>query len=364
MNNFLTNRQISVMLYSIIIGYSVINIPKDIAEAAGTGGWFSLLVATLIFLLITYIITYLQYTYEGKTIYEYSEILVGKVVTNIFLIIYLIYFFVFFSMLVKRYSTTIKIVLLSKTPEIFITILVFIVVGYALTKGINVIARVCEIYVPINILGTIFINYLLITKGKLVNLKPFFYSGDTMTYFKALLSTMLPFIGMEILLFMPITRRENKNIFRYTMLMVGFIGILYIYIVESAMSVVGVEILVLVRGTMLSILKGVDIYNLDIIRRLDGFYIVIWTTNLVCAVSLWGYGIIAILSRKIKRIKYNFLVIIIVVISFIISRIPKTADQIRLIIKYNSYLGIVVFLVIPVILFIITKVKKYDKKQI
>jgi spore germination protein len=363
MNKFLTNRQISVMMYSIIIGYGVINISKDVAEAAGTGSWFSLLIATIIFILITYIITYLQYVYEGKTLFEYSEKLVGKLITDLFLIIYLIYFFLFFTMLVRLYSETIGLIILNKTPVIFISIIVFIVIGYALTKGINVIARVCEIYVPINILGTIIIDFLLITKGKFVNLRPLFSTGDIMNYFQGLKATIFPFIGMEILLFIPISRTENKNIFRYTMLMVGFIGILFIYIVESTISVVGVESVIFLKATMLYVLKGVDIYSFDIIRRLDGFYIVIWTMNLVCAMSLWAYGIITIISRKVKSIKYNFSVIIIVCISFIVSQIPKTIDQVQLIIKYNSYFGTVAFFVIPVILFIITKVKKYDKQM-
>ncbi|AKN31411.1 spore gernimation protein [Clostridium carboxidivorans P7] len=364
MNNFFTNRQISVMLYSIVIGYSIINIPKDVAEVAGTGAWFSLLIATIIFVLTTYIITYLQYTYEEKTLCEYSEMLVGKFITNLFLIIYLVYFFGFFTMITRRYAETIKAVLLNKTPSIFIIILFYIVIGYGMTKGINVIARMCEIYVPINIIGSILINYLLISKGRVVNLKPLFFVEDIKTYIQALSSTILPFMGIEILLFMPVNRVKNKNVFRYTMLMVGFIGILYTYIVESTISVVGVELVVLIRSTVLSTLKGVDIYSLDIIRRLDGFYIIIWTINIVCAISLWGYGVSFIISKKFKSIKYNYIVIIMIFISFIASQIPKTVDQIRAIIKYNSYLGIVVCWVIPIILFIITKVKKYDKQKI
>ncbi len=360
MGNVLTNRQISVMLYSIIVGYGIINIPKDIAEASGTGSWFSLLAGTLLFILFTYIITYLQYVYEGKTICEYSEILVGKFITYIFLIIYLIYFFIFFTMLVRLYSEVINLILLNKTPEKFIGILTYIVIAYALSKGINTIARLCEIYIPINILGTIFITFLMASKGKLVNLRPFFSVDDIMLYFKALKTTILPFMGIEILLFMPISRKENKNIFKYTLLIIVFIGILFIYVVESTISVVGVDTVIFLKATMLSVLKGIDIYSLDFVRRLDGFYIVIWTMNLICAMSLWGYGIITIVSRKVKSIKYNFIVIIIVFISFILSQIPKTMNQVQLIMQYNSYFGILAFFVIPAILFIITKVKKYD----
>ena len=128
MNKFVTNRQIALMMYCVIVGYGVIELPKSVAESAGTGGWFSLLIAGIIFILITYIITFLQYVYEGKTLYEYSELLVGKFITYVFLIIYILYFFIAFTMIIRVYAETIKLIILNKTPVIFICMLTYIVV--------------------------------------------------------------------------------------------------------------------------------------------------------------------------------------------------------------------------------------------
>lgn len=362
MDKSLTNRQIAVILYSIIIGYDVVNIPKEIAEAAGTGSWFPLIIATIIFVLITYMITYLQYVFEGKTLYEYSTMLVGRFLTSLFMFICMIYFFMFLTMLVRLYGETIKLIILNKTPVMLICMVTFIVIGYAVIKGINVIARLCEIYVPINILGTIIITSLLATKGRYVNLRPLFSTEEIRSYIMALKTIVLPFLGMEILLFIPINQKENKHVFKYTMLMVVFIGALFIFLVESVISVVGVESVIYLKATVLSVLKGIDLYNIDIIRRLDGLYIIIWTMNIVCAMSLWAYGVTVIIRRKLKNINNNLLVIIVMCISFIVSQTPKTMEQVQRIIKYNTYLGLIVALVIPAILFTVMKVKKYDKQ--
>lgn len=362
MNKFVTNRQIALMLYCIIVGYGVIEIPKSVAEGAGTGGWFSILVAGIIFIFITYVITFLQYVYEGKTLYEYSELLVGKFMTYIFLIICILYFFTYFTMLARAYAETIKITILNKTPVLFICMLLYIVVFYALRKGINVIGRVCEVYGFFNIVGIILVNFLLCTKGRLVNIRPLFTVEDLITYFKAIPKTILPFLGMEMLLFIPISRTNNKNIFKYTTSIVAFIVILYIYVVESTFSVVGVDTIVSLKATVFTIVRGVDIRSLEFFRRLDGLYVIYWSMNIVCAICLWGYGVIVFTSKIFKNIKYNFLVIIVMFLSFIVSQIPKTKDQVETILKYSSYSGILVFGVIPIILFIITKVKKYDKQ--
>jgi spore germination protein len=94
MNNYLTNKQLSFILYCLIIGCGVINLPKNAAESAGIGAWLSLIITTIIFMFITYMITYLQYVYEGETLYEYSQQLVGKLITYLLVIIYIIYFFI------------------------------------------------------------------------------------------------------------------------------------------------------------------------------------------------------------------------------------------------------------------------------
>lgn len=364
MRKFLTNRQISIILYFIIFGYNIRRLPKDMAENAGTASWLLLLMAIIIFILITYIVTFLQYIHEGKTIIEYSKQLIGKFITYIFLALYLIYFFINLAISVRGASETFKSNILIKTPSFFISLLFYIAVAYALTKGINTIARICEIYAPAIILGYIFLFFVLTTQGRLVNIRPLFTLEDIMICFKALPNAASVFLGMEILLFIPISRSHNKNILKYTVLTVGFIGILYIYMVESIISVAGTELVIRLEAPMISVLKGVDIYNLEFIRRLDGIYNMLRLANLFCTFSIFSYGLTVIIKSVFGKINYNIIAVIIILISIILSQIPRTMLKIDLILKYNSYLGIAVTIIIPVILFTITKVKKYDKKTL
>jgi len=362
MNNFLTNRQITFIMYCIIVGYGIINLPKNAAAAADTGGWISIVLATIIFLIITYLLTYLQYIYEGKTLYEYSTELVGKFITYIFIIICTVYFFTFFSMLVRLYCETIKATILPKTPVLYLSLLFYIVIFYALTKGINVIARMCEIYGTLSIISFIFINSIIFTQGKTINLRPFFAVSDIMMYLKAIPKMILPLLGMEVLLFLPISKTKNSNIFKYTILTVGFIGLLYIFVVESTTSVVGVDSIVIHKANVFSIIRGVDVPFLEFLRRLDGVYIGVWTMNVICACSLWAYGTTTFLNKLLKKAQHKHLAFAVILLSFVVSQTPKTTEQVEKIIDYTSYFGVLVFFVIPVILLTITKVKKHVNK--
>jgi len=362
MNNNITNRQISFILYCIIVGYGIINLPKAAAEAGGTGGWISILISTLLFIAITYMITYLQYVYEGKTIYEYSQVLVGKFMTYVFMFIYITYFFLYFTFLIRIFCETIALTILSKTPVMYLSILFYIVVGYAMIKGLNTIGKVCEIYGFLSVIFAVFFSLILFSKGKLVNITPIFVDDDMFIYFKGITKMFLPLLGMEILTIIPISKNNNKNIFKYTTLMVGFIGILYIYIVESALSVVGVEAIIYTKASIFVVSKGIDISYLEFLRRPDGIYIFVWTLNIVGAVSLWGYGATTLTNKIFKNIRYDFIVIFVIILSFIVARILKTMEQVEKFMTYLSYAGIMVFFIIPFILLLITKVKKYDKK--
>lgn len=361
-NKSLTNWQVAIMIYSSVFAYGVISLPKEITEIADTGGWFSVVIATIIFSGMAYIITYLQYTFQDKTLYEYSQQLVGKVITYLIITVIILYLFTYFTMIVRSYSEIIKLILLFKTPVMAICISFYIVVGYALIKGINAISRFCEIYCLVNILGFIFIISILATKGKLINIQPLFFSDDFAKYLQAVSRTILPFMGIETLYFLPINRIENRNIFKYITLILGLVGIMYIYILEVCISIVGADAIIYYKFPLFSIMKGIDIYHLEFFRRLDSICIFLWSLNIFSSTCLRGYEIVTFVKKISTRVKCKYIIAFVILLALIVLQIPKTVEQLDLILKYNSYLGIGITIVLPIILFTIMKVKKYDRQ--
>lgn len=362
MNKSLTNRQCGFVVYSAIVGYGITNLPQNTAEAGGTTGWISILIVTVVAIIATYIITYLSYNNENKIVYEYSEELVGKFITFIFKIIFITYFILTFSYLIRMYAETLKLVMLNKTPIWAIEILFYVVVFYAISKGLNVGGRVCEIYIPVAIAGMLLMSFALFTQGNLINLRPFFVRQGVMSYLKSAFQLVLPFLGMELLLFIPVNKKDNKGLYKYTLGTVLFIGIFYIFVVESAISVVGAETAIIYKASLFNIVRGVDVHYLEFFRRLDGIYMIIWTMDVFCSICLWGYSLTVSLGSIFKGAKYNALLTVTIIISFIISLIPKSKLLVEKIINYASYIGIAAAFFIPTILFIVMKVKSHDKK--
>jgi spore germination protein len=362
MNKSLTNRQCGFIVYSAIVGYGIIDMPKNVAEAGGTSGWISILIVAVVASMATYIITYLSYNNENQIVYQYSEKLVGKFITFIFKIVYTTYFLLIFSYLIRMYAETLKLIMLNKTPIWAIEILFYIVVFYAISKGPNVIARVCEIYLPMAITGMLVMSFILFTQGSVINLRPFFVEQGVMSYLKSSFQLIFPFLGMELLLFMPINKKNNKGLYKYTLYTILFIGVFYIFVVESAISVVGAETAAIYKASLFNIIRGVDVHYLEFFRRLDGIYMLMWTMDLFCGICLWGYSLTVSLGSIFKGAKHNSLVTVIIIISITISLIPKSKSLVEKLINYASYVGIVAAFFIPTILFIVMKVRRHDKK--
>lgn len=363
MNETLNNKQIAFILFGFIVGYGVMGLPKNIAENAGTGAWFVLLIGTVLATIITYLILYLGYVHENKTLYEYSELLVGKFLTKVFVIIYIIEFFLFATMITRSSSEIIRLTVLIKTPSWALCSTILLAVLYAVVSKLKVIARLCEIYGIIIIVTYLIVFFLISTQGKLLNIRPLFDPSDISVYLKASLMTTLPFMGMEILTVIPLSRRDNnKKVFKYAGLMILFIGFLYIFAVESCISVMGVESIVYFKDSLLATVRRVDIRWLQFLRRLDGLLLIVWIMSIYCTVAVLGYGTVFLINKFFKKDHFNLIAVIVFILSFILSQYPQTFQEIESLLNYTTYIGLLTAIIIPGFLLIVTKVKKYDKK--
>lgn len=362
MNKHLSNRQIAFMLFGVIVGYGSMDIAKNVVENAGSAGWITLIISTSIAMIITYIITYIGYIHENQTLYEYSEKLIGRNITAIFIIIYVVYFFSIFTMITRMTNEVIRLTILVKTPVWTLNLIFLLVVYYAVIKELRIISTICEFYGILIIFAAVFIEFIIFTQGKLINLRPFLGDGNIQTYIEAVPKTIFPFLGMEVIVLIPLHREDNTKIFKYVISMIGVIGFLYIIIVESCISVIGVDDIVHYKDTFIAVLRRTDVPYLEFLRRLDGVFLIIWIMSVFCTIIIFAYGTVFFISKYVKNIKFSFITLIVLIVSFIVSQIPKTIDEVQESLKYIGYLGLVCSIVIPVILLSLTKVKKYDKK--
>ncbi|SQC03060.1 GerAB/ArcD/ProY family transporter [Clostridium tetanomorphum] len=276
MKEYLTNKQISFFIFGAVVGYGIVRLPKEAAECASTAGWISILFITIINMLLTYIITFLNSTFENYTFDEYSEKLVGKFITNIFIILYIIYSFLYSSIAVRNTAEIIKSSILLKTPIWCTCLLLILICYYAASKGLRVLGRICELYGIFIIFAAFIMSIIVFSEGSLLNIQPILGFDNIFTYIKSSSKLIISFLGVEFLMIVPFKKEKNKNIFKYTLPMILIIGIFYIIIFEISLSIIGAEDLVHYEDALIATAKRLDVKYLEFFRKLDGIVIIIW----------------------------------------------------------------------------------------
>lgn len=361
MKEALSNRQIFFLLVICVIVHDSMEIAKDMVEAVGGSGWISILLGVCVTIFFTYIITYVAFTFKGKTIEEYSEILLGNFVSYIFIGIYIVVFLLIGSTLPQIGCGFIKLNLLEKTPVWGMTLIMYLVVYYTVSKGLRVIGRLFEILGFFIVLILIFIYVIMLSQGQLINIGPQLGSVEIIEYLKSM-KDIIPYIGIELLLIVPLQRNNNTRVFRSTIGAVLMIGVIFLLVFFSCTAVLGMDDIIYYKDALFVAVRRVDIEYLEFLTRFDGLFLILWTSALFLKTSIYIYSSTYLTNKIFKKAKFNTIILIICILAYFLQKIPKSFEVTQVFFEFIGDMSILTSYVIPLILFITIKVKKYDKK--
>jgi spore germination protein len=361
MNESLSNRQIMLLLFLYIVGYSIISIPKDLAENVGTEGWITITILTCYIVLNGCIFTYLGNLHKNMTLFEYSKLIVGKYIAPVIAIFYIFYFAYLSITLVRLASEYIKLELLPNTPIWAICLVLTLAAFYAVTKKLRVIGRLSEVFAPINIIIFFIAFCLVFSKGKLVNIRPFFGSIDAMTHLNALINPAIitGFVGAEPLTFIPFDKQNTKKTYIYVATGMMLVGFFHLLATESSIALTGVDDVIRYNDPLVFIIRRIDIPGIDFLQRIDGFFFIAWLISMFYILCCTMYGSTIFLSKSLKKTNYNLIAFAVFLVCFLVALIAPSFELSLKLVTYIAYFGLVAGFLIPVSLFIITKVKKH-----
>ncbi|WP_438431929.1 GerAB/ArcD/ProY family transporter [Gorillibacterium sp. sgz500922] len=133
--------QLSLLMYNTIITTALLVVPADTARRAGTDMWFCPLWSLPTGMLAFYVAYRLHDYFPGLTPIEYFPKLLGKIAGKVAGFIYVILHIFLAALVVREYAEFIIGPFLDRTPMIVVIASVLAVSGYAVYKGIPVLAR-------------------------------------------------------------------------------------------------------------------------------------------------------------------------------------------------------------------------------
>lgn len=357
--NTITNRQMAFILFLTLTAITVISLPRTMAESAGSGGWVSLLLAAVIYAFGAWMIVALNRTFQGEVLFDYSKRLVGKVGAYVLGVFYLLYFMLVSAYLCAGMANVLVSDFFVRTPTWFTIAIGMPFYAYTAYKGVTTVARLFEIIGVLFLLSSIAAYLFMLAQGKVENILPLFVPEDTLQYLGATRSTVLSFLGVEILTLTPISQKGRKRAPLVAFVTVLVIGVFYVLVVESCTMMIGINEIKNNNCALITAIRQIQVPLLDFLERFDFFYLTVGFMALYAAKTI---VLLAIVEYACKIFPTVHRIIMSIAASVIVFTLDLLLLRVNYLGGYYEIFGLtagnVAVFGIPGLLFFLSKVKK------
>ena len=130
-----------MVVFSLIIGYGLFQGPFSAAKYLGTTGYWGVILAFLLALVVIFLIVSLGRRFPGESIVVYAQSVCGKFLGKIIGLIYLLFILTLMAWTVRDVSDHFNIYLLTRTPLWAIVALILLTVLCIAYRGIEGLSR-------------------------------------------------------------------------------------------------------------------------------------------------------------------------------------------------------------------------------
>ncbi|SFM49213.1 spore germination protein KB [Gracilibacillus orientalis] len=354
-------RQIStIQLFALIVTFEI---GSTTLFALGVGAkqdaWIVVLVSFILSFILLWVYTQIPKYYPQQNFAEILHDCLGVILAKPLLFLYSMYFLGQATHNFYEFGVLIKITALPNTPLLVILYLFIVVMIYILHKGIEVIARSIEIFIPylfFFLLAAYFLN-MISGEFELTNLLPIFGEGFQPILAEVPKVVAFPFGEMVVFLTIWHYVKEQGYIRKTTFIAVSVSTFLLLIAQIVFIAVLGVELTasseIPLLEAMLSVHVAMIFTNLDIIgvfiMFIGGFY--------KTAMHFFGFSLMFTWLLNKSNSKWVITIFGLALPFLSILRFENLDDQ-RWKGMEGSVYNILLYALLPLLLLLIIKVKK------
>jgi spore germination protein (amino acid permease) len=291
----INTKQYIWILFVIITSFTALQIPGLLLFQAGRDAWLSVLAAWFLDVMLAVVYAYMGIRFPGENPIQYSISILGKVFGRLAGLLFITFSLIVCAGLMRGLAMYVGNVFLPNTPDKVVLLGAFIVIAYIARKGIEVIARICEILGPLYLISLIILPLLTFPDFHFEWLKPQLEQGGYP--FLSGTPLILSYIGICIAMgwYSPICNRpENGFLAKFSSVSMGTFSILMV--IFSCICCFGAE----QAGNMIN--PGLQLVRLirvsDYFERME----VIWTVVAVGAGIITAANAVWIFSLGVAQI--------------------------------------------------------------
>lgn len=284
MNSSRINTIDAIMLVlTIAVSHSILSLPRTILVTTKSATILNLIYISIIAFFVGYLIYYLFKKFPGADLLDVSEFLGGKVLKNIIGIIYLLFFVISSSLLLRNFCESLKIIYYPMTNIVFIASLFVIVVCIANRLDFNATLKTNTLILPIVFVFTIFLFFANMNKFVPQRIFPILGDGIFQTFGVGLIN-LSSFAGICFLYFLPPLLNKPEEMKKVCLASVGVTAIYIILCVATLLFMFSFFIDTNEISPLYNATRYIEFGSF--FQRLESIFLLFWILSFACYISI------------------------------------------------------------------------------
>jgi len=346
----------AMVITSTIIGVGVLPLPRFASEAADTGGPLVTLAGTVPAFVGLWLITALGQRFPEKSIFLYSEDIIGKWPGRLGSALLILFFAALSALTAREFGEVVVTAVLKKTPLEVTVIVMLLLAAISSRNDVVTFSYLHQFYLPF-----ILAPGLLIAVYSLKNAEPLYllpiWGNEPKAFGEGMLTIASLFqVSFIMSLLIPSMSRPWKAM-RAGLSGMAIAAGFYLLIVIATIAVFGPEE---TKKTLWPTLELARMTSLpaNVLERLDAIFLIIWVTAVFTTLLSSYYLTIHAISNLLRLRDHKMFTFFLLPFVFMLSMcIPNVLD-LYAIIRLLGKTGLILTVIYPLLLFTTAWIRK------
>ncbi len=289
------------LMIILVLSTADIFIPSIVARQAGRDAWLSVMIATVLSILLSFIWISLTSRFPNESLPEYLPKIFGQTFGGFIALSYIFFFITSIAVIGREFSALMATAFLPFTPIVVLITVIVALSVYAAFEDIEVIARTNEALFPLGMFLLVMVILLTAKDMDFSNLLPILENGLKPPLLGAI--TLVSYMGETFLILYIYPYICNKETFKRSFILSLVLLESTFLLGTATVALFGID---LTANLMIPTLAMVQVINLaNFIQRLDAVIMSIWVGGIFIKLSVYFYFSALSISTILKMRSYK-----------------------------------------------------------
>jgi spore germination protein (amino acid permease) len=346
--------QVSILIYMIQSGVVLFSLPRLTGEAFGTNGWIGIIIVYLIVNINLVLIWAVFKIGNGRSFLELMSFIPNWIRMPIYLFLSFIWL-TLGTMVMVKFVMILKLLFYPNVSKLLLMLMGLMLCYLLLKGGIYHIAKSTVVLFYFTV-WTVFLLLFHLPDFNIVRLTPFLFQGEK-DLLKGGMSVYTSLLGYELtLLFLHLL---NKN--KLKSLIVGntITSTIYLGVCLVSYGFFGLKMLL---EDMYPVITLIEYISFPVLERVENLIFSLFGLKVFITTLMYFWAVKEVLEFQFKKIKRDYIIMAILVLSFIASIFPKLTRDVDRWLEYLAYIEGAIAFILPVLLILLAYFINKSKK--